>query len=80
MVERKLLTHVTVGTHVSGNCLDLVLSSAFNMVLEVKSEGRLGSSDHEMLLCSVNLGVECRGDGGREGIGEKQTWKRCEKN
>ena len=62
VVQRKFLSqHVECETHISGNYLDLVLSSAGNMVIEVNKEGRLGSSDHEILLCTLEMNVKTGG-------------------
>jgi Reverse transcriptase (RNA-dependent DNA polymerase)/Endonuclease-reverse transcriptase len=43
-------------THVRGNCLDLLLTNVPEKVTEIRSVGRLGSSDHDMLLLSINVG------------------------
>ena len=45
--------HVTEATHVGGHVLDLVMSSCENMVVGVEHQGRLGSSDHEILMCTL---------------------------
>ena len=53
-LENKFLwQHVEGGTHNSGNLLDLILSSSQNLVGEVVRGGRLGGSDHDILLCSI---------------------------
>ena len=58
MIDRKFIAqHVEGGTHISGNKLDLVLSSYENMVIDVTKEGRLGSSDHEILMCALQINV-----------------------
>ena len=49
--------HVSVGTHTSGNTLDLVISSTESLVGELALEGRLGSSDHELLKFLVDVEV-----------------------
>ena len=62
-VESKFMTqHVVGSTHVGGHLLDLVLSSSENMVMEVERMGRLGSSDHEILMSTVSLDVVTDGD------------------
>ena len=49
-VESKFMTqHVNFATHTSGNTLDLFFSSSESMVGQVRSEGRLGSSDHDII-------------------------------
>ena len=40
---------VTTPTHNSGNVLDLILCNREEMVKEVKAEGRIGRSDHDMI-------------------------------
>ena len=53
-VESKFLgQHVTEATHFRGHILDLVMSSCENMVVGVEHQGRLGSSDHEILMCTL---------------------------
>ena len=57
-IEDKFLTqHVDVGTHNSGNILDLVISSSEEMVREVNLIGKLGKSDHEMMICELETDV-----------------------
>ena len=41
--------HVEEPTHKSGNILDLVLCDQEGMVKEVKGEGRVGKSDHDVI-------------------------------
>ena len=48
---------MSVGTHTSGNTLDLVISSMESLVGELALEGRLGSSDHELLKFLVDVKV-----------------------
>lgn len=50
-----LSQHVDEQTHISGNILDLVISKDENMVDSVDYEGRLGKSDHEMLMVTMRL-------------------------
>ena len=49
--------HVDVGTHNSGNILDLVISSQEEMVSDVNLIGKLGKSDHEMMICALETDV-----------------------
>ena len=51
-----LTQHVEGATHLSGNTLDLVLSSNPGMVQKVEMIGRIGSSDHETIV------VQCQSD------------------
>ena len=46
---------VEFATQVRGNRLDLVISNIPERVMDLKEEGRLGSSDHDMI--SVQIGV-----------------------
>ena len=62
LVEAKFMhQHVNIATHISGNTLDLVLSSTENLVGETSTEGRLGSSDHEIIkfLVEIEVPEEC---------------------
>ena len=47
--ERFMEQHVNEATHISGNILDLILCDREGMVKLVKTEGRLGKSDHEIV-------------------------------
>lgn len=77
IVQEKFLSqHVEGGTHISGNKLDLVLASTENLVLEVKKEGRLGASDHEILMCYMNCEMEvARGEKRRRDWGKAEFGK-----
>ena len=55
-----LTQHVEGATHLSGNMLDLVLSSDPGMVQKVDMIGRIGSSDHETLMVHVQSDVVTR--------------------
>ena len=53
--EMFMQQHVEEPTHRSGNTLDLVLCDQEEMIKEVRGEGRLGKSDHDMIsftLCA----------------------------
>ena len=50
-----LIQHVDEPTHTSGNTLDLVISKDDDMVESIEYEGRLGKSDHEMLMVTMRL-------------------------
>jgi hypothetical protein len=45
--------HVDFSTHVSGNTLDLVMSSPPNLVSNISDEGHLGNSDHVLLTWEI---------------------------
>ena len=53
--EAFLTQHVEGATHLSGNTLDLVLSSDPGMVQRVDMIGRIGSSDHETLMVHMMM-------------------------
>jgi Reverse transcriptase (RNA-dependent DNA polymerase)/Endonuclease-reverse transcriptase len=55
--DRLLEQLVTCSTHVRGNILDLVITDSPERVLDISEEGRLGSSDHVMLLTRVTVGA-----------------------
>ena len=55
LVERGLTQHVDVPTHISGNILDLLISSDEELVQCVQLEGRLGKSDHEMIVATIGI-------------------------
>ncbi len=60
-VEDALLEQmVYFPTHIKGNCLDLVLTNIPERIKNVEEMGRLGASDHEMILVTVAM------QGGRE--------------
>ena len=50
-----LVQHVDEPTHKSGNTLDLVLSKDDQIVENIEYEGRLGKSDHEILMVTMGL-------------------------
>ena len=50
--------HVDESTHRSGNVLDLILCNQENMVKEVKAEGRLGKSDHDILSFDLCIATD----------------------
>ena len=74
MIDRKFIAqHVKGSTHTSGNKLDLVLSSYENTVVDVSVEGRLGSSDHEILLATVELAIKVEVGGAK-----KRDWRKAD--
>ena len=50
--------HVEEPTHGKGNILDLVLSSDSELINKVEMDGKLGSSDHEMIWITVVAEIE----------------------
>ena len=55
-----LTQHVEGATHLSGNTLDLVLSSNPGIVQSVEMIGRIGSSDHETLMVQIRSDIVTR--------------------
>ena len=55
--DRHMTQHVEEPTHTRGNLLDLVLSSEEEIVREVRMEGRLVTSDHELIEAELLLDV-----------------------
>ena len=55
-----LIQHVDEPTHRSGNILDLVLTNDERLVKEVKLEGKLDQSDHEIISVHLYGEVETR--------------------
>jgi hypothetical protein len=54
--DQLLVQMVDFPTHIKGNVLDLVLRNIPERVIEITDNGRLGSSDHVMLMVSVQVG------------------------
>ena len=46
---------VTEPTHVSGHTLDLILSNREGLIREVKTEGRIGKSDHDIVTFEMAI-------------------------
>ena len=56
-VEDALMSQlVDFSTQVKGNILDLVLTNIPERILEVREEGRLGKSDHSMIVIEISVG------------------------
>jgi hypothetical protein len=47
---------VTFPTHLKGNILELLLTNVPDKFLNVSSEGRLGATDHHMILAEIQIG------------------------
>ena len=54
-VEKNMSQLVNFPTHLKGNTLDLVLTDRPDMIRSVEAAGRIGKSDHEMLLITVDM-------------------------
>ena len=59
--------HVKFPTHASGNILDLVLCNCDGMIQEVKAEGRVGKSDHDLITLEICIG-------GRKEVNKRHTY------
>jgi len=62
---------VDIPTHVRGNTLDLVLTNMPDRVPSVEGAGRLGSSDHEMLLVKIKC------ESSKDVVKEVFNWRRA---
>ena len=51
--EKFMEQYVTEPTHTSGNILDLVLCDKEEVVSEVKTDGRIGGSDHDLIMFKI---------------------------
>ena len=59
-------------THIKGNILDLVLTNMPERVVELLPHGRLGQSDHESILLTVDRA------GGPEVVKVVKNWRRAD--
>ena len=60
-VEEALMTQmVEFSTQVRGNILDLVITNMPERIQEVREEGRLGKSDHVMIVTEISVGKQAR--------------------
>ena len=57
-----MIQHVDEATHISGNILDLVITKDEGLIQSVKMEGRLGKSDHELMLIEARMEAGKRND------------------
>ena len=60
--ENFLIQHINFATHNSGNILDLLLTTSENMVSKVSEEGKLGNSDHAVIVVDVLMDVNSKSD------------------
>ena len=74
--ERGLAQLVEIPKHIKGNTLDLVLTDKPERLISLVSAGRLGKSDHNILL--VELDMAPAGERRRERVKNwrKEDWKR----
>ena len=56
--DNYMIQHVDEPTHINGNILDLIISREDNLVQRVRMEGRLGKSDHEIMMADLQLAVD----------------------
>ena len=54
-IEKSLEHHVDEATHISGNKLDLILSDKEGLICDVKTLGRVGRSDHELIAFQIKV-------------------------
>lgn len=55
--EEKMLEQlVEFSTHTKGNTLDLILTNIPDRVSDVEEVGRLGRSDHSMIMARIEMG------------------------
>jgi hypothetical protein len=55
--DKSMEQHVDFPTQVKGNTLDLVITNIPERVSEVFEAGRLGKSDHSIIITRVSIGV-----------------------
>ena len=60
--ENFLTQHIHFGTQTSGNTLDLLLTTSQNMVLRVRDEGKLGNSDHSIIVADIKVNLTNKSD------------------
>ena len=58
VADRFMEQHIEEGTHIGGNILDLILTDTEGLVENVKNEGRIGRSDHEIVTFTLNANHE----------------------
>ena len=58
--DRLMVQMVDFSTHVKGNILDVIITNMPERVLEVRDEGRLGKSDHVMIVMELSVGKSHR--------------------
>jgi len=63
---------VPFATHIKGNCLDLILSNSPESVTAVEEKGRVGKSDHSVILAVMSLTVRKE-----KRDGEVRNWRRA---
>jgi hypothetical protein len=70
MEDKFMAQMVDFPTHTKGNILDLVITNMPERILEVREEGRLGKSDHSILVVEVSVG---KGEEKKEEV--KYDWR-----
>jgi Endonuclease-reverse transcriptase len=53
--DRLMVQMVYFATHTKGNILDLVVTNMPERVLDIREEGRLGKSDHSLIMIEINV-------------------------
>jgi len=72
--EENLAQLVDFSTHTKGNILDLVITNNPGRVRSVDGVGRLGKSDHEMLLVEIEVNLHRKEDEGLVKNWKKADW------
>ncbi len=70
--EEGLEQLVNFSTHSKGNILDLVITNCAENIIDISDAGRLGKSDHVILLVRMDIGAREKQEGGRV-----QSWRRA---
>ena len=55
--DKGLVQVVPFQTHTKGNILDLVLTNAPDLIINIEDNGRIGKSDHTMILIEIDTAV-----------------------
>ena len=57
-----MMQHVDEPTHINGNILDLVITRDEDLVQNLRMEGRLGKSDHEIIMVDLKFAMDEAGE------------------
>ena len=72
--DKRLEQLVDFSTHIRGNVLDLLLTNIPEQILEVEENGRLGHSDHSMILVTVAVKADARAKATTQPDWNKADW------
>jgi hypothetical protein len=73
-MDQQLAQLINFATHVKGNTLDLLLVNCPERILSVNTAGRLGKSDHEIILFEA---VVTKIGSQKKECNERLNWKRA---